>query len=159
MKALRIAPLPDVDKDLQAEIEMDCGTLPPLLPEGNYQAVLTHHETAIVFRSAKVFLYFRIIDPGDWFGKILYRPYRVKSLAGKPSRNGGFRVTRGGDLFDMLCRVLDIRSRPDRVSVAPLRGKVLKIRVRTVIVDHQQRPLRDWMRYTVVADVLRMETT
>ena len=143
--------------DQAGEGEMDCGNA-PLLREGEYRAVLTSHETAIVFRAPKVFLHFRIIDPGEWFGAMLYRAYRVKSLAGRPSKNGGFKVTRGGDLFEMLCRVLDIRSRPDRVSVAPLRGIVLKVKVRTVTHDYQQRPLREWLRYSVVADVLGRET-
>ncbi len=141
------------------EVAIDLSSLPPLLPEGEYRAVLTYHETAVVFSQPKVFLHFKIIDPGEAFEKMLYRAYRVKSLTGKPSKHGGFKVARGGDLCEMLCRVLDVRARPDRISVAPLRGSVLKIRLRTVTKDYRQRTVRDWLRYSVVSDIIGMETS
>jgi hypothetical protein len=63
-------------------IAVDYGTQ-TLIDEGEYSAAFLHHETVVLRmfgNSARVFLHFRIVDPGEAFGKELYRPYRVKSL-------------------------------------------------------------------------------
>lgn len=155
--ALRLV---DVEQEA-GEIVCDYSARPPLVPDGKYQAVLVRHETAFVFKTAKVFLWFRIIDPGEHYGKELYRPYRVKRLIGKPGRNGSFKLAPGSDLFSMLVRVLDMGKkamRPDRISLRALKNGVLEIKTRTVTKDYQQREAVEWLRYSVVDDVTRQLT-
>ena len=98
-------------------------------------------------------MHFRIIEPGEEFGKLLYRAYRVKALRGKTGKNGGFKLIRHQDLFKVLVRVLDLKSRPDRISLNQLRGKVLKISIRTVKKDYRQEDLPEFSWYSVVDDM------
>ena len=155
--ALRVADAftePEGDPD----VIVDYSSRPLLVPDGKYQAVFVRHETAFVFRAAKVFLWFRIVNPGDYFSVELYRPYRVKKLLGKPGRGGKFKLAPGSELFTMLCRVLDIKARPDRISLLGLKHCILEIKTRTVTTDYLQRDVPDWLHYSVIADVCRKLT-
>ena len=54
-----------------------------LIPPGEYVAAYVRHQAVAMrmFRgSFKVFVWFRIVDPGPAFEIELYRAYRVKSL-------------------------------------------------------------------------------
>ena len=117
------------------------GDANPLLPEATYRAVFVRSTTMVVrmFGSApKVFLDFRIVDPGEAFGVIVSRLYRVKALSSKPGRNGTFRLGKRSELYLALSRLTSARLRPDRISVKELlRGRVLLVRVRTVKTDYQ----------------------
>jgi hypothetical protein len=148
----------DESEEAAEEVLIDLVDLPPLLPEAQYLAKMTHHETAIVFRVPKVFLRFEIVDPGEHFGAKLFGAYRVKELAGKPGRNGRFKVRKGSDLLLMLSRVLDLKPRPDRISLCDLRGCVLRVQVKTVTRDYRQRALPSSLQYSKVADVIGKET-
>lgn len=127
----------------------------PLLPDGRYEAAYLGHETAFVFQNAKVFLRFRIVTPGEQFGMEVFRAYRATKLVGKPCKNGKFKLRRGSDLFTDVARLLDIKARPDRLSLHSLKHKVWLIKTRTVVADYKQRPLPDWARYSVVDEILQ----
>jgi hypothetical protein len=135
----------------------------PLIAEGTYRAVYVRSTTMLMrmFGNApKLFLDFRIVDPGEAFGTTVSRFYRVKSLSSKPGRNGAFRLAKRSELYLMLCRLATARLRPDRISVKELlRGRVLVVKVRTVKVDYRQRPLPPALFYSVVDDVLGADTT
>lgn len=146
---------PDTTTD---ECEVDYGRACPAIPEAEYEAVFTHHETALSFSTPKVFLWFRIIEPGPYFGLNIYRAYRVRKLKNKPGRNSGFKVAANSDLFVSVCKVLDERGRPDRFSLQRLKGVILKIRTRTVKRDHRQRDIPEARRYSVVETILSKET-
>lgn len=140
-------------------IEVDLKDLPPRIPDGEYQAHLVFHETAFAFKAPKVYLWFKLIEFGEHFEKLVYRPYRVKQLKGNPGRNGRFVLSKGGDLLKMVLRVLPYGpNRPDRVSLLDLRNRVIRIRTRTVKTDYRQRPLHEALWYSVVDEVLRIET-
>lgn len=127
----------------------------PLLPDGRYEAAYLGHETAFVFQNAKVFLRFRIVTPGTYFGLEVFRAYRATKLVGKPCKNGKFKLRRGSDLFTDVARLLDVKARPDRLSLQFLKHQVWLIKTRTVAVDYKQRPLPDWARYSVVDEILQ----
>ena len=131
-----------------------CAPIPP----GQYEATFTHHETAIVFKSAKLFVWFRLVDPGPYFGVAIYKAYRVKALTGPPRRNGGYIIGRNSDVAKMLVKTCDVKNRPDRLSAHMLAGKVLTISVRTVTTDYRQRSIPEALQYSVVADVVRSNT-
>jgi len=130
----------------------------PLLPEGVYEAAFIGHETAFVFQSAKVFLRFRIVTEGEWFGMELYRVYRAYRLVGKPSKGGKFKLRRGSELFTDMARLLDLKARPDRLSLHSLKHQVWRIKTRTVTTDYKQRVLPEWARYSVVGEILGAAT-
>ena len=142
----------------EPEISVDYEGLPPLLPDGIYEARYLGHATAYVFSTPKVFLRFEIIQPGDHFGAKLFAAYRVKALVGKAGPNGRLKVSRGGELLRMLSRVFEIKTRPDRISLVDLRACVLRVQVRTVTQDYRQRELPTWRRYSKVSDVIEKET-
>lgn len=128
------------------------------VPDGVYEAVYIRHETAISWRTPRVYIWMRLVTPGPHMGVELYRAYRVASLIGRPGRSGRFKLRRGHELCAMLVRVLDIRVRPDRFSPCALGGRVLQVKTRTVIKDHAGRPLHDWLRYSVIDDIITATT-
>jgi hypothetical protein len=143
----------------------------PLIPAGSYNAVMVRYQGCIMpswKNTPKVYVHFKIVDPGEHFGKVLYRAYNVRRLRGKagtvgqPIPNCGFVVGRRSDLLKMLVRVLDVRIRPDRVSLHSLKGCVLQINVRTVLIGTddkgKQSFLPEALRYSVVDDVVRKVT-
>ena len=151
--ASTIDPCPTAD-----ECEVDYGRACPNIPDAKYQAVFTHHETALSFNTPKVFLWFRIIDPGPYFGLNIYRAYRVRKLKARPGRNAAFKVAANSDLFTSVTKVLDERGRPDRFSLQRLKNVVLTILTRTVKRDHRQREIPEARRYSVVETIVRKET-
>ena len=143
---------------IEGEIIFDTSNRAPLIPPGDYEAIYIHHETTIVFKCPKVFVWFRVVSPGPAFDTMVYRAYRVKKLTTKQGKNGGFMPSRGSDIYHDLGRILNIRLRPDRVSAAALRGVVCSVRVRTVEKDYKQRPILEWDRYSVIDKLLHAET-
>ena len=122
----------------------------PLVPEGEYLARYIGHETAVLFsRAKKVALRFEICE-GPYQRTRLTRYYRAQQLIGKPGPGGRFQLSAGGDLYRMLARVLDVRTRPDRISVRELRTRLLRIKVRTVTRDRDNRPLPESCHYSVI---------
>lgn len=136
------------------DIAIDFASRPPLVPDRQYNAVFVKHETAMVFNTGKVFVWFRLVDVGEQFGVELYRVYRVSRLLSRPGAGGRFKLKPSGDMFATLCRLLDVRARPDRISLRGLRGRVWRVRSRTVRTDNRQRVLPEWMRYSVIDDIL-----
>jgi hypothetical protein len=128
------------------------------IPDGEYSAVLVYHHTSYIFRTPKVYLWFRIVNPGPFFETMLYRAYRVKSIKGKGKRNGGLTVGRSSDLKKDIVRLMGLKVRPERISLAELRSKQWRIRTRTVSRDYRQDALPAWERYSVVDRILFSET-
>ena len=126
----------------------------PRIPDGDYEAVFVRHETALLLKTGKVFLWFRIVTPGSHFDAEICRPYRCREIIGRPGKGGRFKLNRGSDLFKDLARLLDVARRPDRISLQDLRGSVWIIRTRTVDRDHRQRPIPEAARYSVVSEIL-----
>lgn len=145
-------------RGIEGDIVFDCTNRAPKIAPGEYEAVYVHHETKFIYQCPKVFIWFRIVSPGPAYDTMVYRAYRVRALTTRQGKNGGFKVSRGSDIYHDLGRILDIRIRPDRASASTLRGIVCRVKVRTVIKDHKQRPLPDWDQYSVIDDLLNAET-
>ena len=125
----------------------------PMIPEGEYLARYLWHDTAVLFAKAhKVVLHFEICE-GPHTGTRLTRYYRVKQLIGKSGRNGKFKLAAGGDLYRTLARLQDVRTRPDRISLRPLRTIFLRVGVRTVDRDRDNKSLSEGARYSVIKTV------
>ena len=136
------------------DVAIDAAAYKPRVPDGHYIAVMLRHETAYIFRTAKVFLRFRIIDTGPHFDVQLFKAYRVWKLRSKPGANGQISLRPNNELFLDIVRLLQIRQRPDRVSLHDLKNRAWKISTRTVTTDYQQRPLPEWLQYSVVDRII-----
>lgn len=145
-------------RGIEGEIAFDTTNRAPSIAPGRYEAIYTHHETKFIYQCPKVFVWFRIVSPGPAFDTMVYRAYRVRALTTKQGKNGGFKASRGSDVYHDLGRILDIRLRPDRVSATALRGVVVSVSVRNVVKDHKQRPLLAWDQYSVIDKLLFAET-
>jgi hypothetical protein len=122
----------------------------PLVPEGAYQARYISHQTAVMFvQAAKVALRFEICE-GPLAGVRLDRYFRVKRLDGKPGPRGKFKLSARGDLYRTLARLLDTKTRPDRISLQPLRHMLFRIHVRTVTRDRNGSELPRGCTYSVI---------
>jgi len=154
---LRIAHALSVDAPAE-ECEVDYGRACPTIPDTEYRAVFTHPEKAYSFSTPKVFLWFRIIDPGPHFGMMIYAAYSVRQLKGKLRKHGGFTVAAHGELFVMVCKVLSECGRPDRFSLLRLKEKILRIKTRTVKRDYRQREIPEARRYSVVDAIVGCNT-
>jgi len=125
-----------------------------LVPDGIYQARYIGHDTAIMFgRASKVFLKFEVVGESEYPGVRLIRPYRVLRLVGKPGPDGKFVLSASGDLYRTLAHLLDTRTRPDRISLRPLRHMLFRVRTRTVDHDRNGIRLPVAARYSVITDV------
>lgn len=130
----------------------------PLLPEAEYLMAYTHHETAMLFNTPKVFVHFRITEPGPYLIQRLYGAYRASELMGRPGKNGRFKLKHRSELYLTMCWLYQARKlRPDRMSLRDLKQAVLRVSVRTVTKDYKQRPLPDCERYSVVDAIKAIE--
>lgn len=126
-----------------------------IVPDGWYQAIYIGHDTAVLFgRACKIFLKFQITDMQSEFdGVRLMRPYRVRRLIGRPGPNGKFALSAGGDLYRTVVRLLDTKTRTDRISLRPLKHMLFRVRARTVTEDRSGNDLPEAARYSVIADI------
>lgn len=129
----------------------------PRVPDAEYVARFIEHETLFLFRGGKVVLRFEIAE-GEFAGVRLLRPYRAKRLLGRPSKSGRFVLGRSSELLRDMVRLSEAKTRPDRASLAFMRGRLWRIRTRTVDTDYQQRTIPEPLRYSVVGDILGPET-
>lgn len=138
------------------EVVLDDGIIDrsayPLLPEGDYLATFTGHDTKITFKTPKVFCHFRIAD-GPHRGAKLFATYPVKELIGKPGKGGRFKLKARCKLLSTLCRLYEYKTRPDRISLRSMRHCLFSVKVRTVKTDYTQKPIPECLRYSIVDDV------
>jgi len=146
---------PNVLTDLEFGVDMTYVT--PKVPDGIYEAVFIRVERATIFKTLKVFVWVRIITPGPSYGVELYRAYRVHL---KPGKTRQLFLKPRSELRRMLCRAsAEKKFRADRVSFAVLKNKVLEVKVRTVTTDYRQRPLDEMDQYSVIEDIISIETS
>ena len=138
------------------DIEID-GIIWPLIPEGDYVARYTGCDTKYMFHGLKAFLHFEIVDSGPHFGTKLFRAYNVKPAGRTKKGEWKFKLVPRSQMFLDLCRVYERKQRRDRISLNGLKSMLLRIRVRTVNKDYQQRPLQESIKYSVVSDLIGRE--
>ncbi len=77
----------------------------PLIPEGIYQLAYVYHSTFLFMgRQPKVAIFFRIVDPGDYFGIALTAYYNVIKFIGNRGKSGGFGSRRVRERFGTPAR-------------------------------------------------------
>lgn len=139
------------------------GDAAPLVPAGEYVGQFTHSETAVLFKTKrfpgapKLFLHFRLVEIGPHNGTVLYRPYNVAALIGTPGRGGRFRASRRSDLVHELAIVYGRAFRPDRINLQPLSRVLVRLLVRVVERDREQREIPEPLRYSVIQRLIGLE--
>ena len=123
-----------------------------LVPDGKYNVVYVGHQTHRFFNGApKVVFWFRIVDMGEHFGKLVPRYYNVKRFKGKKGRNGGFVPGRSSDFIRDYYRVVSAPvARLDRLPLGRLKNIIIQVTTRTVKNDGDQQALPDVLMYSVV---------
>ena len=113
----------------------------PLIAPGPYTATYVRHEGVQIFKVRKVRVLFRLLEHP---GIELERWYLVQSFKGRisaPVRS------------DIVCEVqaaLGRKIRHDQVPLASLKGIVVAVTVKTVVINHRQREHKDVNRYSVI---------
>lgn len=126
------------------------------VPPGIYSACIIEARTALYCfgRAPKVDVYFRLLDPGPCFEKIVRCHYAVRELKGKPRKNGHFRVGPRSKLARHLSNALNSRPPLDHVPMTELERAILEIEVR-LVTEVDRRPLALAAHYAVVDRIIR----
>lgn len=132
----------------------------PLVPEGQYKAMFIGHDVVEMLQfkvkgkpTPKLFLRFKLFDAGEHSEKVLFMACRVRERITQKR----FRVGRRSKLIKMLCRVLNPRTRVDRITLTDLKGRLLKVKVRTVVKDAEGQDVHAALAYSVVDDIIRTD--
>ena len=128
----------------------------PLMPEGNYQMTYVSHSTYMFMgRQPKVAIYFRIVEPGDYFEIVLPGYYNVLNFIGKRGKSGSFKVAKRSNLARDYCRVFptDPIPRLDRLPLSKLGNVIIQGTVETVKKGFDQREIPEAVRYSKVLTI------
>ncbi len=143
------------DEVLQAssgDLEFPCnGYIPPAIPDGDdYEAGFVRAEKKRLWGQLKVFLWFKVITPGDWYGQEFHMTCNVPS-------NG--RWTASCKFWQAWTLVTGERpARAGRMSIAVFRNKVFRVRMRKVVKTAKQTVRTPAQRYSVIDELLEVMT-
>lgn len=132
------------------------GCLPPLIEDGNYEAVYTGHETKALWggTALKLAVYLRIESPGPHNGVDLARHYNVLEINGKPRTNGGFVAGPRSHYIREFLQVVPDWKDGESLSPQAFLGQILRVRVRAVRKDWSRETLPKTLHYSVVDRIL-----
>ena len=145
--------------DTQKEDDFEADETRPLIPEGSYQVCCIRIEKgASHFRSLKMFLRFKIVNPGQYFETELFMAMNlIDTKTGKPFK----KVPRGSKYFEqwVIANNNIHPRRKDRMSSTIFKNSVFEAIVRTVkpkFPDGTEKP--ECFHYSVV-DYLKGKVT
>ncbi len=126
-------------------------SIPPAVPNGEgYEAMFLRAEQKPQYGRPKVYLWFRLITPGDWHGQEFYMPCNVV-LNGRWTASCKF----------WQAWVLAAGRRPtraDRMSTSVFRNKVFRVRMRKVLKTAKQTDRTPAQQYSVIDELLEART-
>ena len=128
------------------------GDIPPRVPEGcQYELGFIRPETKWMFGNRqRLFLWFRILNPGEWFGRDLYMTCTVVA-------DGKWRPSH--KYFQAWVLAAGKRpNRRDRMSTAIFRNKVFRGKVRTVTKTSRQSLRTEEQQYSVIDELVGVLT-
>jgi hypothetical protein len=123
----------------------------PLVPNGSYEAQCVGYDNSFVLGKArKLFLYFRITDPGEHFGKDLFMAFNMPYDR---------KIRPGSKYYKTWVRVNDHRppSRNTIMSPKKFLNRVFSIKTRTVrpnYIDGKAMPEEFW--YSVIDSIIEV---
>ena len=132
----------------------------PLLKPGKYDLAFEGWQTRVYFRrSPKVALWFHIVDQGSNFGIRVPRYYNATRLKGRLGKNGAFVVAGNSDFAREYARLFNAKiPRRDRRPMARFEKHIIVGRIRTVEHDSLGRRIPEPIRYSVVAELIRVKS-
>ncbi|MDA2909798.1 hypothetical protein MYX04_02570 [Nitrospiraceae bacterium AH_259_D15_M11_P09] len=98
----------------------------------------------------KVFLWFKLITPGDWYGQEFY-------MACTMPRNGRWTASCKFWLAWTLATG-ERPARPNRMSTSVFRNKVFRVRLRKVLKTAKQIARTPAQQYSVIDELLEAQT-
>lgn len=134
------------------DLELSCTVdIPPLVPEGTYEAIFLRAEKARIWdKRQKIFLHFRIIQPGEYFGRELFMVVTFP-ISGRLSLSSKY-------LQQWTLAAGQAPTRRDRLSTRVFRDKVFLAQVRTVVKDAQGHERPKSARYSVIDKLVEVRT-
>ena len=138
--------------DTGASIDTD---RPILIPESEYDFLLTSIRKGYMYggRAPKVFLTFRIVTEGSFYGQHLKRYYNVRGFTKKneiiPSGWSSYLVRDYGRLWSLPTKLKDI-------GVTRFKGKVIRGKVKTVKKDFKGKPLPESLWYSRIDELIKI---
>lgn len=128
------------------------GYIPPATPDGDhYQLVFERAAKVSLWGREKIFLWFKMISPGEWLGAQFFMACTVPPKCRWTPSCKFWRVW-----------VLAHGARPkrsDRMSTAVFKNKVFRGRLRTVRTNAKQLALTPAQQYSVVDELLECLTS
>lgn len=141
------APQPDDDDDLGTARPM-----PSLIPDGDYAGVCMRVEKGRFARRERIFLWFEISTPGDDLKKQLFLSC--------PCPDGGTVFGLGSKLVAAYAVATGhLPGRRDRITKSVFIGKMFWFRTRTVKKDKDGKARHTSDCYSVIDQLLTVETT
>lgn len=131
----------------------------PHVEDGVYTLTYVCHSTGTYFRNAlKVAFWFRVVDPGQHFGKMIPRYYNVKRFKGKKGLNGAFVPGRSSDFIREYCTLFtNPINRLDRLPMTPFLNVLIKGKTRTVTRSGNQKNLPESLYYSVIDELIGID--
>lgn len=129
---------------------------PPLLPPGRYTLKCVGHETKLIFKRPKLYVWFEVMDLGEYFQVRIPRYYGIRHTVPqrKYGKNGRFAVGWKSDFVREYGLLFGEPQRPDRLAMTAFRNVLVYGKVRTVESSHSQKERPDWLKYSVVEELL-----
>ncbi len=133
---------------------------PPLIKPGEYSLGFDYHETKWMWNQAKLILLFTVLSDGEYHGTKLKRFYNVRSLIGKPGKNGKYRPSGwNSDLIREYAHLFGSipDDRLDRFSLKPFKDVIITGEVKTVSLDSKKRGIPVCVQYSVIERLIKAE--
>ena len=122
--------------------------MPPVIREGEYEAMFLKAEKKELWGQPKLFLWFKVVTHSDYFGQHVYM------ACPNPSR------MRPACKYWKMWVVAAGRKpvRGDRMSTSVFRNKVFLVRIRTVQKNSKQAHLPPELQYSVIDELMKKNT-
>ena len=141
------------DELLQAssgDLEFPCkGYIPPAIPDGDqYEAVFVRAEKKRLWGQPKVFLWFKLMTPGEW---VNHEFWMACNLPPRDHYTPSYKF--------WLVWVLAAGRRPrrvDRMSTKVFRNKLFRVRIRKTVKTSKQIARTPEQQYSVVDELLEV---
>jgi hypothetical protein len=122
----------------------------PFLPDGSYQAqCIRYDEKFLMGKSRKLFLSFRIVDPGEHHGLEIFQAYNIPYD----------RKTKPGSKYYKTWVIVNGYRKPSRNAQMSPRlfvNKIFRVKTRTVKPLHNGKPMPQHFWYSVVDYIIEI---
>jgi hypothetical protein len=122
--------------------------IPPRVPNGEYEVSFLRVKRKPMFGNERVFLWFKILTPGEWYGRELYMTCKVP-----PNGRWG---TSSKFLLSWVLAAGKNPTRRDRMNTSVFRNKVFRAKIRVVTETWKQAKRTREQEYSVIDELLEV---